>query len=528
MGKRDKTLAEPVAPEMKNTKKPFLEAVRSNMEVVLAAGPVSEVSADWLVVPVFDSAPNLGELPVLAGQLPEQWAALTEAGDLPRKVGQLLPLKGVVGLGTKRLLLVGLGAAEEILPATFERAMLTAFRSIADKPLQRVAITLRRLPTSRLDEETMVAAAAMAADIAGMGQDLYRTERGRFPFRELLLLVEEPGGASVVKALEAGHVVGQAVNLARELVNLAPQDMTPVKFAERATNLSKGLPVTCEVFDGVRLKAERMESLLAVARGSSEEPRMVRMEYLGAGAVAPKLALVGKGVTFDSGGLSLKPTDGMLTMKCDMAGAATVLAAVTAIAKLKLAVNVVGYMGLVENMPGGNAFKLGDILRARNGVTIEVLNTDAEGRLVLADVLSYAVDEGVDKIIDLATLTGACVVALGEEVTGAFSNNQDWCDTVLDASRGTGEETWQLPMSAHYEELIKGDVGDIKNTGGRWGGAITAAKFLERFVGGKPWVHLDIAGPAFASSNKPHREGGGTGVYVRTLVELAKRLSSAS
>lgn len=497
------------------------------MEVVLAAGPVTEVSADWLVVPVFDSAPELGESTDLAGRLVEQFEAIIEGGDLPRKVGQLLPLKGVVGLGTKRLLLVGLGSVDTISSATFERAMLTAFRSIADKPLQRVAIALRRLATSRVDAEAMVSLATTSAHVAGMGQDLYRTERSRFPFRELMLLVEEPGSAALVGALQAGDVVGRAVNLARELVNLAPQDMTPVKFAERAVNLSQELPVTCEVFDESRLKAERMESLLAVARGSTEEPRMVRIEYLGAGAAAPKLALVGKGVTFDSGGLSLKPTDGMLTMKCDMAGAATVLAAVTAIAKLKLPLNVVGYMGLVENMPGGNAFKLGDILRARNGVTIEVLNTDAEGRLVLADVLSYAVDEGVDKIIDLATLTGACVVALGEDVTGAFSNNQDWCDTVLNAAAVTGEETWQLPMSAHYEELIKGDVGDIKNTGGRWGGAITAAKFLERFVGGKPWVHLDIAGPAFASANKPHREGGGTGVYVRTLVELAKRLSES-
>jgi leucyl aminopeptidase len=233
-------------------------------------------------------------------------------------------------------------------------------------------------------------------------------------------------------------------------------------------------------------------------------------------------ALVGKGVTFDSGGLSIKPTDGMLTMKCDMAGAATVLATMVAIARLKLPVRVIGLMGLVENMTGGSAMKLGDVLTARSGVTIEVQNTDAEGRLVLADVLDYALSKGAERLIDLATLTGACVVALGEDVVGAMSNNQEWCDKVLAGARAAGEDVWQLPMFTHYDELIKSDIADIRNVGGRWGGAITAGKFLERFVKGKPWVHLDIAGPAFASSDKPHREGGATGCMVRTLVEIVR------
>jgi leucyl aminopeptidase len=236
---------------------------------------------------------------------------------------------------------------------------------------------------------------------------------------------------------------------------------------------------------------------------------------------APVLALCGKGVTFDSGGLSLKPTDGMKTMKCDMAGAATVLATMTAIARLKLSVNVLGAMGLVENMPGGKSYKLGDVLTARNGVTIEVLNTDAEGRLVLADVLSYVVDKGAARLIDLATLTGACVVALGEDVVGAFTNDQPLCDEVLAAARRAGEDVWQLPMFDAYAEQLKSDVADCKNVGTRWGGAITAAKFLEKFVSATPWVHLDIAGPAFVETGKPHREGGGTGCMVRTLVELA-------
>jgi leucyl aminopeptidase len=204
-----------------------------------------------------------------------------------------------------------------------------------------------------------------------------------------------------------------------------------------------------------------------------------------------------------------------------MSGAATVLGAMSAIARLKLPVNILGAVGLVENMPSGSAYKLGDILTARNGVTIEVLNTDAEGRLVLADVLSYVVDQKVAKMVDLATLTGACVVALGEEVAGAFTNNQAWCDQLLEAASRAGEDVWQLPMFDSYAEQLRCDVADVKNIGTRWGGAITAAKFLEKFVGGVPWVHLDIAGPAFAESQKPHKDGGGTGAMVRTLVELA-------
>ena len=282
-----------------------------------------------------------------------------------------------------------------------------------------------------------------------------------------------------------------------------------------------------DVLGQSELEAEKMGSLLAVSQGSSSDrgPRVVAISYQGAGADAPTLAIVGKGVTFDSGGLSLKPSDSMITMKCDMAGAATALGAVAAIARLKLPVNVVGYMGLVENMVSGRSYKLGDILTARNGVTIEVQNTDAEGRLVLADVLNYASEKGADRLVDLATLTGACVVALGEEVTGAFANNQDWCDTITAAAATTGESIWQMPMFDHFSDLLKSDVADCRNIGGRWGGAITAAKFLEKFVDEKPWVHLDIAGPSFASSNQPHREGGATGCMVRTLVEAAASLA---
>jgi leucyl aminopeptidase len=248
------------------------------------------------------------------------------------------------------------------------------------------------------------------------------------------------------------------------------------------------------------------------------------LRYQGAAADKPLLALVGKGVTFDSGGLSIKPTDGMKTMKCDMAGAATVLGAMQAIAQLKLPVNVIGLCGLVENMISGDSYKLGDVLRARNGKTIEVLNTDAEGRLVLADVLDVCVQENPARIVDLATLTGACVVALGNDVAGLMTNDEAWCGAVKSAADTCGEPMWQLPMFPEFGEQIRSEVADIKNVGdGRWGGAITAAKFLEEFVAGKPWVHIDIAGPSFLEGAKPWLDAGGSGFGVRTLVELAAR-----
>ena len=496
------------------------------MQIRPQIAPLVEIAADWLIVPVVEPMEINGNLATLDTALGGVLTRLKELGDLTGKFASLVPLRGVTGLGVSRVLLLGLGKPGELTAGRLDRALNTAARSISDKKDVRVAVAVPDVAIGTITPAQFSAAAATASLTGSLGQDLFKTERGRFPFSTVTLACSQATSDGLDSAVERGQILGEAVNLARDLVNRPPQEITPVGFAQRAAAVAAQYGLSCEIFDEDRLEVERMNSLLAVAQGSTEAPRMVIVEHRGGKPDGPRLALVGKGVTFDSGGLSLKPTDGMLTMKCDMAGAATVLGAMTAIARLKLPVNVVGYMGLVENMPGGSAFKLGDILTARNGVTIEVLNTDAEGRLVLADVLSYAVDAGVDRIIDLATLTGACVVALGEDVAGAFSNDQPWADAVLNSARTCGEDLWQLPMWDLFDDLIKGDVGDIKNTGGRWGGAISAAKFLQRFVGGKPWVHLDIAGPAFASSNKPHREGGGTGCFVRTLVEVARNFGT--
>ncbi len=360
--------------------------------------------------------------------------------------------------------------------------------------------------------------AAWPALVGCQGQDLYRAEKKRYPFARLLWSGRHAG------ALKTGQIIGESINLTRGLVNSPADVIYPETFAERAIEVAGSCGLEIDVWDEKKLAAERCGALLAVAQGSSRPARLVILRHNGGSAKSPTLGIVGKGVTFDSGGLSLKPSDAMLTMKCDKAGACTMLGAMQAIARLKLPVNVIGIAGLVENMTGPAAMKLGDVLVARNGRTIEVHNTDAEGRLVLADALAVAIDVGATQIVDLATLTGACIVALGTEVAGAMTNDQPLCERMMDAAREVGEPLWQLPMYPEiYDELIKSEVADIKNVGeGRWGGAITAAKFLEQFVGQTPWVHLDIAGPAFRDKPKPWCDAGASGQFVRTLVALAR------
>jgi leucyl aminopeptidase len=362
----------------------------------------------------------------------------------------------------------------------------------------------------------------IAGSLVGcLGQDIHRSKKNKHVPGEV---VWAGVGDDV---LHSAETIAEGVNLARRLVNAPPNEIYPESFAEEAVRIARSCGLGIDIWDKKKLTAERCGSLLGVAEGSAREPRLIILRYQGGKAGDPPIAFVGKGVTFDSGGLSIKPTDGMTTMKCDMAGAAAVLGAMQTIARLKLPVNVVGLCGLVENMLSGTSYKLGDVLKARSGKTIEVLNTDAEGRLVLADVLNVALDQNPAKMIDLATLTGACVVALGNDVAGMMTNDQSWCDAVRAAADACGEPMWQLPMFSEYAEQIRSEVADIKNIGnGRWGGAITAAKFLEEFVGGKPWVHLDIAGPAFLDSAKPWIDAGGSGFAVRTLVEVARRIGS--
>ena len=495
------------------------------MDISSTSGPLTTIEADWLIVG-YTATDSSGELDAPLSDLDEALGGavsrLVAAGDLTGKLSESHLLADVPGLAAGRLLLVGLGAPGKLTSRKLEKALVSATRRASKSAEVSAAIALPQLNSETISDAEAVSLAAVALQVGCVGQGLYRAKPGRHAFSAATVVSDVEGSA---EAVARGSVLGQAMNLTRELVNRGAMEGYPETFADRATAAATECGLECEVLDENRLRDERMGSLMAVAQGSVRPPRVVVLKHNGGGEGAPALAIVGKGVTFDSGGLSLKSNEGMKSMKCDMAGAATMLGAMTAIAKLGLPVNVIGLAGLVENMPAGNSFKLGDVLTARNGKTIEVLNTDAEGRLVLADVLAYAVDLGAERLIDLATLTGACVVALGEEVTGTFSNCDDWSQAVGSAAKQAGELAWPMPMDDLFGDLRKSDVADIKNGGPRWGGAITAAKFLENFVDSTPWVHLDIAGPSFASSNKPHREGGGTGCMVRTLVAAAEGLA---
>jgi len=485
------------------------------MDVALSDRPLLEDKADALVVGVFDDKRLEGPAATVNEASGGVLQRMLEDGDLPRSIGSATKLFSLAGVAAPVVVVTGLGARDKWAPGACAQAAGTAAKQLADRARETVRLAL----ADPLSPE--LTTAAVCGAMAGChGQDLYRGQRKTHPFAKLIVSGDDDAQA----ALDEGQALGEAVNLTRRLVNEPPQEIYPESFAAEAQRVAGETGLEIEVWDEDQLANERMEAMLAVARASSRPPRLVILRHGGDGRQLAPLYLVGKGVTFDSGGLSLKSNASMTDMKCDMAGAATVLGVMQAIARLKLPMPVVGMMGLVENMPGGAAMKLGDVLTARNGRTIEVMNTDAEGRLVLADALSLAVDQGAGRIIDLATLTGACVVALGTDVVGVLSNDEDWSRQVQDAAAAMGELCWPLPMFDVFDDLVKSEVADIKNsTGIRWGGTITAAKFLSHFVGNVPWVHLDIAGPAFLEKPKPWLDAGGTGVMVRSLVELIRR-----
>jgi leucyl aminopeptidase len=483
------------------------------MKLAPSHSPIAETSADAVVIGVFDDK-KLGPSAAAVDRATDrQLTRLIDAKEFSGKSFETLALMAPAGISAMQVLVIGLGERSKFDTGMAYRASAAAAKHLASKVRPTLAYFLDAIDSPALAEN-----AVCGSLVGSQGQDLYRAERKLHPPETILWNgIDE-------STLDRGRILGESVNLTRRLVNAPADEIYPESFAAEAAIVARDGSLSLEIWDEPKLNAERCGALLAVAKGSNRPPRLIMLRYQGGAKDAPPLAIVGKGVTFDSGGLSLKSPENMMGMKCDMAGAATMLGAMRAIAMLRLPVNVIGMAGLVENMTGPAAMKLGDVLTARNGRTIEVHNTDAEGRLVLADVLSVAVDLGVAKIVDLATLTGACVVALGTEVAGLMSNNQQWCDTITAAATRCGEPVWQLPMFPEvYDDLIRSDVADIKNVGdGRWGGAITAAKFLEQFVADKPWTHIDIAGPAFREKPKPWSDCGGTGQYVRTLVELCK------
>ena len=484
------------------------------MDVVASASPLSSLDAAWIAVGLFE-----GDAATTPPVVPDLIARLVASKDLTGSLGEVAPLFGVAPEG-RSFLVFGLGKSSDYQPGAAFTAGVAISKRLSTKPRPSLAVAC---PPG--DAKT-VSALVEGLIVGTVGPGLHKAEPNRHPFGLLTIVAGEADRLpkEFAAAVQRGQVVGAAVNLARDLVNTPPAEKTPAIFAEKAATLARAAGIEVEVWDKERLHAERFGGVLAVALGSDHDPRFVRLRYRNGGD-APVTAFVGKGVTFDSGGLSLKPSSSMEDMKCDMAGAAAVLAATLAVARLELPVNLDATFALTENMTGGRAMKLGDVLTIRNGLTVEVLNTDAEGRLVLADVLSLAVEQKPARIIDLATLTGACLVALGNRIAGLFSNNDALSAALQDACKITGERAWRLPLDDDFADAIKSKVAEIKNTGNKWGGAITAAKFLQRFVGETPWVHLDIAGPSWSDDDSPTRDAGGTGCFVRTLVALLEQSS---
>ena len=509
------------------------------MDTKLVFGDISGVTTAMLAVFAVDLATgkDAAAMPVLlttSDAVTRAAAKLLESGEFKATLGETLLLHAPNGLKAERLLLVGLGKAKTLTVDEVRKGAGTAVRAAKPRAIREVTIAfpedqalsdehLENLPchlTSRVLVE--------GAEIAELDWDTYRSERKDMAVRTLTVMAkdgERATKAEVQAGFNEGLVIARAQNFARHLVNEPGNVLTPTVLGARAKAMCDEMGLACEVHGMDKLKELGMGAFAAVAQGSAEAPALIVMTYTpatGEGENGPVLGLVGKGITFDTGGISIKPADNMEKMKYDMAGSAAMIGAMQAIAELKPAVKVIGVVCSAENMPDGKAFKPGDVVTAMSGKTVEIINTDAEGRLVLADGLHYAKTLGCTHLIDAATLTGACVVALGYLNVGLFSNDEATWNTFQNGVKKSGEKFWRLPCTDDYKDAIKSQIADIVNSGGRAGGAVNAAMFLKEFAGETPWIHLDIAGTAWNEDAKPWLPKGPTGVAVRSIVEWVR------
>ncbi len=470
--------------------------------------------------------------------LSDALAPFLTSGEFKAESGETLLLHHPAGVKAERLLVVGLGKVKKLSPVELRKGAGTAIRFARTHAFRTAAIHFpedRALSDEHLETlDCLPSARALAegALLADYDPDTYRSDRKDRSMTRVSLLAPSQQKATqdeIRAGLAEGEIIGAAQNFTRTLVNEPGNILTPTELGRRTAEMCRETGLQCEVHSTAKLQELGMGAFLAVAQGSAEPPALVVMRYQPAtspAANAPVIALVGKGITFDTGGISIKGADGMEKMKYDMAGAGAMIGAMQAIAALKPKVSVISIICSAENMPSGTAYKPGDVLTAMSGKTIEVMNTDAEGRLVLADGLHYAKTLGATHLIDAATLTGACIVALGKLNGGLFSNDEDACEHFLRASRAAGEHFWRLPCTSDYRDLIKSSIADIMNTGmDRGGGAVTAAMFLKEFAGDTPWVHLDIAGQAWIDDARSYIAKGPSGVAVRSIVEWVRALA---
>ncbi len=494
------------------------------MRITLDVKPFAALETEALVTYVFEEAdPVQGRIAEIDQTANGLLRKLAKGGELTGKTLEMTLIHAPAGLKASRLLLVGAGKREKFDSAVLRKISGSALRYLKSRGVHNFAFAVREANATE-DAAQAVVEGAIAADFES---DKYKTDKKNDKSIETVLLAgySEAERAAGEKGLARGRIIAESQNFARDLINEPSNKLTPKILAEKAEAMAKQAGLAVEILDEKKIADLNMGALLSVAQGGPEPPRMIVITYTPANLKpgAPVIGLVGKAVTFDTGGISIKPSEGMEKMKYDMAGGATMIGVMRALAALKPNVKVICVVPSTENMPGGKAQKPGDIQTAMSGKTIEVLNTDAEGRLILADGVHYAKQLGATHLVDAATLTGAIVVALASINVGVFGGtDQAWTDKVLASAKAAGEKMWQMPMDDEYREFIKGTVADIQNIGsGKGGGSITGAWFIREFAGDTPWVHLDIAGTAWNDDAKTWLAKGPTGVALRTLVHLA-------
>jgi leucyl aminopeptidase len=500
-----------------------MRTVHSTPDVAVTARPIAELSADILVIPVFEDDDLHGD-PELDAASGGDVGGARERGEFKGTLYDVF-ITSVAGWSTRRVALVGLGKRADLTTDRLRRAAIVGGLAARQRKLSTVAVV--HPAGTGVPGEQAAQVLAEGIVLANYDGGSYKTEDPASVWISRAEL-RIPDAATLDGFAERGRVLGEYSNRARALANEPGNTLPPRRFAAEAERIGREAGLSVEVLDDSRIAALNMGLLLGVAQGSQEPPRLVVMRHDPQDAVAGVvLGLVGKGITFDTGGISIKPAENMDKMKDDMSGGAAVICAMAAISRLKVPVRCLGIIPMTENMPGGRAVKPGDVLKSAAGKTVEVLNTDAEGRLILGDALWYARELGATHLVDLATLTGACVVALGKSTSGLFGAPVEWVEQVRAASDRAGDRAWPMPVFDDYKDQLKSEIADFTNTGGRAAGAITAALFLKEFVGDRPWLHMDIAGTAWAEDAKPYQPKGATGVGVRTLVELALDLASA-
>lgn len=491
--------------------------IASSRVVRLSTAALSQVDTDLLIVPLFEGEGLAGELQEVDGATSGVLGRAISSREAQGKPYEML-VTPLTGWRAARVAIVGAGRCADFGTERLRRVATAGALHARQRRVPRVAWLLRGDATP-----AEVQAAAEGLVLAHFSGDTYKSgERGGPPPEDAQVVVPAaPDVATLEAAVERGVILAESSNLARDLCNEPSNVLTPSVFAERAQRICAGAGVPIEVLDERAIGELGMGLLLGVARGSAEPPRLMVMRHDPPGAPPfPVLGLVGKGITFDAGGISIKPADGMERMKDDMAGGAAVICAMRAIRLLNAPIRVIGVVPTTENMPGGRALKPGDVLTSGSGKTVEVINTDAEGRLILGDGLWYAQKLGATHLVDVATLTGACVVALGKVASGIFGRPDSWVDIVRRTADAAGDRCWPLPLYEEYAEQLRSEIADLVNVGGRPAAAATAATFIKEFAGDLPWVHLDIAGTAWAEEAKPWQPKGASGVGVRTLAQL--------